>query len=152
MYIYIYVYIYIYTYTYIYVYIYICIFICIYIRIYLYTQTHTYTCTQERIIGFAGCVLSGLFLNMFSMIRLTELMLGNPKPFAVCFTLGNLLSMGSMLFLVGPRLHFNSTHPRNYAPTHPPTYPLAQPSTCPPTKPRTHPLSHSATNSHVVSL
>ena len=39
---------------------------------------------------------------MFSMIRLTELMLGNPKPFAVCFTLGNMLSMGSMLFLVGP--------------------------------------------------
>jgi hypothetical protein len=57
---------------------------------------------EERIIGFAGCVISGLFLNMFSMIRLTELMLGNPKPFAVCFTLGNLLSMGSMLFLVGP--------------------------------------------------
>ena len=37
------------------------------------------------------------------MVRLTELMLGNPKPFAVCFTLGNMLSMGSMLFLVGPR-------------------------------------------------
>jgi hypothetical protein len=32
---------------------------------------------QERIIGFAGCVISGLFLNMFSMIRLTELMLEN---------------------------------------------------------------------------
>jgi hypothetical protein len=54
-------------------------------------------------IGFAGCVISGLFLNLFSMVRLTELMLGNPKPFAVCFTLGNMLSMGSMLFLVGPR-------------------------------------------------
>ena len=54
-------------------------------------------------IGFAGCVISGLFLNLCSMVRLTELMLGNPKPFAVCFTLGNMLSMGSMLFLVGPR-------------------------------------------------
>ena len=54
-------------------------------------------------IGFAGCVISGLVLNLFSMVRLTELMLGNPKPFAVCFTLGNMLSMGSMLFLVGPR-------------------------------------------------
>ena len=29
--------------------------------------------SQERIIGFAGCVISGLFLNMLSMIRLTEL-------------------------------------------------------------------------------
>jgi hypothetical protein len=50
---------------------------------------------QERIIGFAGCVISGLFLNMFSMIRLTELMLGNPKPFAVCFTLGNMVRLTS---------------------------------------------------------
>jgi len=40
-------------------------------------------------------VISGLFLNMFSMIRLTELMLGNPKPFAVCFTLGNMVRLTS---------------------------------------------------------
>ena len=66
-------------------------------------QQLTRAALQERIIGFAGCVISGLFLNLFSMVRLTELMLGNPKPFAVCFTLGNMLSMGSMLFLVGPR-------------------------------------------------
>ena len=63
---------------------------------------------EERIIGFAGCVISGMFLNMFSMVRLAELMLGNPKPFAVCFTLGNLLSMGSMLFLVGPKRQFKN--------------------------------------------
>mmetsp|Transcript_27598 Transcript_27598/g.72950 ORF Transcript_27598/g.72950 Transcript_27598/m.72950 type:complete len:181 (+) Transcript_27598:90-632(+) len=57
---------------------------------------------EERVIGFVACVASGMFLNCFSVIRLTELLLGNPVPFAVCFTLGNILSMGSMCFLVGP--------------------------------------------------
>mmetsp|Transcript_47602 Transcript_47602/g.74331 ORF Transcript_47602/g.74331 Transcript_47602/m.74331 type:complete len:103 (-) Transcript_47602:458-766(-) len=57
---------------------------------------------EERIIGFLGCVISGLILNCFSVVRIAELLLGNPVPFAVCFTLGNLLSMGSMCFLVGP--------------------------------------------------
>jgi hypothetical protein len=73
---------------------------------------------EERIIGFVGCVGAGLFLNCFSLIRLTELMLGNPTPFAVCFTLGNLLSMGSMCFLVGPvRQCKNLFGPRRGAPS-----------------------------------
>mmetsp|Transcript_63108 Transcript_63108/g.148658 ORF Transcript_63108/g.148658 Transcript_63108/m.148658 type:complete len:178 (+) Transcript_63108:141-674(+) len=63
---------------------------------------------EERIIGFVGCVLGGLFLNCFSLVRLTELLLGNPTPFAVCFTLGNLLSLGSMCFLIGPMRQFRN--------------------------------------------
>mmetsp|Transcript_42837 Transcript_42837/g.83781 ORF Transcript_42837/g.83781 Transcript_42837/m.83781 type:complete len:179 (+) Transcript_42837:68-604(+) len=57
---------------------------------------------EERVIGFLGCVGSGMFLNCFSVIRIGQLLLGNPVPFAVCFTIGNILSMGSMCFLVGP--------------------------------------------------
>eukprot|EP00286_Rhodomonas_abbreviata_P016910 CAMPEP_0181320442 /NCGR_PEP_ID=MMETSP1101-20121128/18127_1 /TAXON_ID=46948 /ORGANISM="Rhodomonas abbreviata, Strain Caron Lab Isolate" /LENGTH=154 /DNA_ID=CAMNT_0023428149 /DNA_START=160 /DNA_END=621 /DNA_ORIENTATION=- len=73
---------------------------------------------EERIIGFIGCVGAGLFLNCFSLVRLTELLLGNPTPFAVCFTLGNLLSLGSMSFLIGPARQLrNLTKGRRALPT-----------------------------------
>jgi hypothetical protein len=34
-------------------------------------------------------------------MRFEQLVLGNPRPFAVCYTFGNILSVGSSLFLVG---------------------------------------------------
>lgn len=44
----------------------------------------------------------GMLLSFASLLSISSLILGNPVPFAFKFTLGNLLSMGSSSFLVGP--------------------------------------------------
>ena len=59
----------------------------------------TYT---QRLIGCAACILLGFILSMGSLFRLTQLLLGNPTPFAVMYSLGNILSMSSTCFLFGP--------------------------------------------------
>ena len=43
-----------------------------------------------------------MFLSLTSMVSLTSLMLGNPMPFAIKYTVGNLLSISASGFLVGP--------------------------------------------------
>jgi hypothetical protein len=41
-------------------------------------------------------------------MRFEQLLLGNPRPFAVCYTFGNILSIGSSCFLVGnAEVHLN---------------------------------------------
>ncbi|TKY55984.1 Vesicle transport protein SFT2B [Spatholobus suberectus] len=53
--------------------------------------------TTQRIYGFAACLVAGLALTLLSMIVFAK-----PIKFAVLFTFGNLLAVGSTAFLLGP--------------------------------------------------
>lgn len=57
---------------------------------------------QERMIGFLTCFVLGFLLSLGSTFRLARLARGNPAPFALAYTLGNLLSLGCTMFFVGP--------------------------------------------------
>ncbi|CAH0486920.1 unnamed protein product [Peronospora farinosa] len=57
---------------------------------------------QERVIGCLTCFMLGFLLSLGSTFRLARLVHGNPAPFAVGYTIGNLLSIGCTTFFVGP--------------------------------------------------
>ncbi|KAH1233898.1 Vesicle transport protein SFT2B [Glycine max] len=52
----------------------------------------------KRLYGFAICFASGLTCTLLSMLVFFK-----PIKFAIAFTLGNLLSLGSTAFLIGPK-------------------------------------------------
>ncbi|EEF44535.1 vesicle transport protein SFT2B [Ricinus communis] len=54
--------------------------------------------TKQRLYGFAICFFSGLACTLLSM-----LVFFNPVKFGITFTFGNLLSLGSTAFLIGPK-------------------------------------------------
>ncbi|KAG2668562.1 hypothetical protein I3843_15G160800 [Carya illinoinensis] len=54
--------------------------------------------TKQRFNGFAICFVAGLTCTLLSM-----LVFFNPIKFGLTFTLGNLLSIGSTGFLIGPK-------------------------------------------------
>lgn len=54
--------------------------------------------TKQRFYGFAICLAAGLTCTLLSM-----LVFFNPIKFGITFTLGNLLSLGSTAFLIGPK-------------------------------------------------
>ena len=56
----------------------------------------------QRLIGCGCCVLLGFIFSMGSLSRLVQLSLGNPAPFAIMYSLGNILSISSTCFLFGP--------------------------------------------------
>ena len=56
----------------------------------------------QRLLGFAVCFLFGGLLSLSALSSLPALLLGNPAPFAFKYTFGNLLSLASSSFLVGP--------------------------------------------------
>ncbi|CAL0324050.1 unnamed protein product [Lupinus luteus] len=51
----------------------------------------------QRIYGFAACLVAGLACMLLSMI-----VFARPIKFALLFTFGNLLAVGSTAFLLGP--------------------------------------------------
>ncbi|CAL2257822.1 unnamed protein product [Prunus armeniaca] len=53
---------------------------------------------QQRFYGFAICLAAGLTCTLLSM-----LVFFHPIKFGITFTLGNLLSLGSTAFLIGPK-------------------------------------------------
>lgn len=57
--------------------------------------------TKQRFYGFAICFSAGLACTLLSM-----LVFFHPIKFGITFTLGNLLSLGSTAFLIGPRRQF----------------------------------------------
>jgi hypothetical protein len=57
---------------------------------------------QYRIIGCLIMLTIGFFLSLGSTFRIIEILKGNPYPFAVIYTLGNLVSITSTCFLYGP--------------------------------------------------
>ncbi|KAI4351922.1 hypothetical protein L6164_006221 [Bauhinia variegata] len=54
--------------------------------------------TTQRFYGFAICFVAGLTCTLLSMLVFLR-----PIKFAITFTLGNLLSVGSTAFLIGPK-------------------------------------------------
>ncbi|KDP24221.1 hypothetical protein JCGZ_25878 [Jatropha curcas] len=54
--------------------------------------------TKQRLYGFVICFVSGLACTLLSM-----LVFFNPIKFGIAFTFGNLLSLGSTAFLIGPK-------------------------------------------------
>ncbi|KAK7261610.1 hypothetical protein RIF29_27925 [Crotalaria pallida] len=55
----------------------------------------------QRIYAFAACLIAGLACMFLSMIVFVK-----PIKFAVLFTFGNLLAVGSTAFLLGPAQQF----------------------------------------------
>ncbi|KAI8031060.1 Vesicle transport protein SFT2B [Camellia lanceoleosa] len=54
--------------------------------------------TTQRLQGFAICFVAGLTFTLLSMLVFL-----NPIKFGITFTFGNLLSLGSTAFLIGPK-------------------------------------------------
>ncbi|KAI9980595.1 hypothetical protein PInf_009897 [Phytophthora infestans] len=59
-------------------------------------------CARERVIGCVTCFLLGFLLSLGSTFRLAKLAHGNPAPFAIAYTIGNILSICCTTFFVGP--------------------------------------------------
>lgn len=56
-----------------------------------------------RVLGFLFCFLVGTLLSAMSVTSFGSVLLGNPLPFAFKYTAGNVLSLCSYTFLVGPQ-------------------------------------------------
>lgn len=54
--------------------------------------------TKQRFYGFAICLVAGLTFTLLSL-----LVFFHPIKFGITFTFGNLLSLGSTAFLIGPK-------------------------------------------------
>jgi hypothetical protein len=57
---------------------------------------------QERLIGCLTCFILGFVLSLGSTFRLARLVHGHPGSFAIAYTIGNILSLASSSFFVGP--------------------------------------------------
>lgn len=63
---------------------------------------------QERLAGWLFFFLLGFLLSIGSTFRLIQLLRGNPAPFARIYSLGNITSLCSTGFFVGPIQQFQS--------------------------------------------
>ena len=57
---------------------------------------------SQRIVGCLTCIVVGFLISMGSTMRLVQLIKGDPEPFAVMYTLGNIIGLSSSCFLYGP--------------------------------------------------
>ena len=58
---------------------------------------------RQRMAGWAACYSLGIILTFLSFGSLAQLILGRPKRFAILYSVGNITSLASTMFLVGPR-------------------------------------------------
>jgi len=58
---------------------------------------------RERLLGCATCMVAGYLLSFGSFWRLRDLVRGDPLPFVMNATIGNLLALCGSCFLSGPR-------------------------------------------------
>jgi len=58
--------------------------------------------------GFIGCFAAGWILSACSLFTIPGLALGKPAPFAILYTLGNILALSSTFFLWGPKSQLKS--------------------------------------------
>lgn len=65
----------------------------------------TYT---QRLYGFCSCFFLGFLLSLGSFSNFIELLTGNPIPFVVMYTLGNIVSLSATMFLSGPKSQWKS--------------------------------------------
>ena len=62
------------------------------------------TCDWEtRVMGFLSCFAIGLALSLSSLFSFPLILVGDPGPFAWKYSIGNLVSLASSVFLVGLR-------------------------------------------------
>ena len=57
---------------------------------------------EQRLIGFISCFSVGLILSFLSTLFTSLVFMGQPQKFAVCYSFGAIVSMGSSMFLMGP--------------------------------------------------
>mmetsp|Transcript_3992 Transcript_3992/g.6685 ORF Transcript_3992/g.6685 Transcript_3992/m.6685 type:complete len:187 (-) Transcript_3992:91-651(-) len=57
---------------------------------------------QQRIVGFAACFTVGYLITFASFRHFVELIEGDPVPFAVTYSVGNIMALLSSMFLCGP--------------------------------------------------
>lgn len=57
---------------------------------------------QQRIYGFAACFTIGWLISSMSFQFFKDLVDGNPVPFVIIYSLGNIISLLSSMFLCGP--------------------------------------------------
>ena len=57
---------------------------------------------QQRMVGFGCCFGIGYLITFTSFQFFEELINGNPIPFVIIYTLGNIISLFSSMFLCGP--------------------------------------------------
>ncbi|CAM9206622.1 unnamed protein product [Heterosigma akashiwo] len=60
---------------------------------------------SQRVIGFCVCFGLGYFLSFLSTLSLLKMSAEGLREFASLYVLGNLVAIGSTLFLIGPKRH-----------------------------------------------
>lgn len=63
---------------------------------------------QQRIGGCIAMMSIGFLLSLGSLFRLLQLLKGNPAPFAIMYTIGNIISISSTCFLFGLQTQYKS--------------------------------------------
>ena len=61
---------------------------------------------RERLIGCGTCMIAGYILSMGSFWRLKSLVQGDPVPFVLNTTVGNLIALAGSFFLTGPKTQY----------------------------------------------
>uniref|UniRef100_A0A7S3AWZ9 Vesicle transport protein n=1 Tax=Haptolina ericina TaxID=156174 RepID=A0A7S3AWZ9_9EUKA len=70
---------------------------------------------QQRLYGFAICWVLGTIICISSMFSFGKLVNGHPAPFAIAYSLGNIIALSSTTFLVGPKRQMRKmTHPTRW--------------------------------------
>ena len=63
---------------------------------------------QERLIGCGACMILGYLLSFGAFFRFKDLMMGNPIPFVVHTTVGNIIALTGSCFLRGPHRQWHA--------------------------------------------
>jgi hypothetical protein len=63
---------------------------------------------KQRLLGFASCLAVGFCLTFGSFFRMVQLVGGNPVPFVLFYSLGNVISLLGSFFLWGPLAQLKS--------------------------------------------
>ena len=58
---------------------------------------------KQRVGGYVSCFVISFCLSIGSFTRLVQLVKGEPAPFVVFYTLGNVMAIAGSLFLSGPK-------------------------------------------------
>ncbi|KAG5185248.1 Got1/Sft2-like family-domain-containing protein [Tribonema minus] len=57
---------------------------------------------KQRLIGFGVCLTLGFILTFGALFRIVRLVAGNPLPFVINYSIGNVISICASFFLNGP--------------------------------------------------
>jgi len=68
---------------------------------------------EDRLMGFAACFGIGVLCTFLSVFMFPRVLLGRPGSFAYLYTMGNVFSLGSSTFIIGPKQQWkNMTDPK----------------------------------------